>query len=103
MSFLRHGEIDRSDVAQRLGGNHVCGLPALIGGDEFPTGYSSAGCSPAEPASASPAANHSPQGQAPRNDFSSNGDYPLKFVSHDRGSLQAAMMLETVSWPRGWG
>src|SRR5271154_6637339 len=28
--------------------------PALIGLDEFPVGYSWAGCSPAEPASASP-------------------------------------------------
>ena len=30
-------------------------LPALIGVDESPAGYSLAGCSPAEPASASPA------------------------------------------------
>jgi hypothetical protein len=29
-------------------------LPALIGVDEFPAGYSLAGCAPAEPASASP-------------------------------------------------
>jgi hypothetical protein len=33
-------------------------LPLLIGCDEFPAGYSLAGCSPAEPASASPAGNH---------------------------------------------
>src|SRR5262245_37092373 len=25
---------------------------------------------------------------SPRNDFSSNGDYPLNFLSHARGSLQ---------------
>ncbi len=88
MSFLRHEEIYRSDVAKRLGGNDLCGLPALIGCDEFPAGYSLVGCSPAEPASASPAANDSPQGQAPRKNFSSNGNYPLNSVSHDKGSLQ---------------
>ena len=87
MSFLRHEEIYRSDVAKRLGGNDLCGLPALIGCDEFPAGYSLVGCSPAEPASASPAANDSPQGQAPRKNFSSNGNYPLNSVSHDKGSL----------------
>jgi hypothetical protein len=32
--------------------------PVVIVDDEPPTGYSSAGCSPAEPASASPAGNH---------------------------------------------
>jgi len=92
MSFLRHEEIYRSDVAKRLGGNDLCGLPALIGCDEFPAGYSLAGCSPAEPASASPAANDSPQGQAPRKNFSSNGNYPLNSVSHDKGSLQVGAL-----------
>ncbi len=77
MSFLRHEEIYRSDVAKRLGGNDLCGLPALIGCDEFPAGYSLAGCSPAEPASASPVANDSLQWQAPRKNFSANGNSPL--------------------------
>ncbi len=104
MSFLRHEEIYRSDVAKRLGGNDLCGLPALIGCDEFPAGYSLVGCSPAEPASASPAANDSPQGQAPRKNFSSNGNYPLNSVSHDKGSLQFAAAppsppLENLSPP----
>jgi hypothetical protein len=36
-------------------GSGVCRqLPALIGIDESPAGYSLAGCAPAEPASASP-------------------------------------------------
>ncbi len=56
MSFLRHEEIYRSDV--RLGQTWerqpVSSLPVLIGCDEFPVGYSLAGCPPAEPASASP-------------------------------------------------
>src|SRR5216684_3596709 len=53
MSFLRHLEIYPSDgYATRV--NRV---PAHRL-DEFPAGYSSAGCSPAEPASASPTEDH---------------------------------------------
>jgi hypothetical protein len=59
MSFFRHEEIYRSDV-----GSEVEGEPARTDSpdhrlDESPAGYSSAGCSPAEPASASPAEDHS--------------------------------------------
>jgi hypothetical protein len=55
MSFPRHGEIFRSDVGSSNAGSRSCGLPlALIGLDEFPVGYSFAGCSSAAPASASP-------------------------------------------------
>ena len=53
MSFLRHGEIYRFD--DRFGGrgrNHGPARPLRL--DESPVGYSLAGCSPAEPASASP-------------------------------------------------
>ena len=58
MSFFRHEEIYQSDVGSRTEGE-----PAETGSpdhrlDESPAGYSSAGCSPAEPASASPAGNH---------------------------------------------
>jgi transposase InsO family protein len=58
MSFFRHREIFPSDVGSRLERE-----PAETGSpdhrlDESPTGYSLAGCSPAEPASASPAADH---------------------------------------------
>ena len=54
MSFFRHEEIYRSD-GQFL----IDGKPTEAGSpdhrlDESPAGYSSAGCSPAEPASASP-------------------------------------------------
>ena len=49
MSFPRHGEIYPSDGGARLSAD----APAHRL-DEFPIGYSSAGCSPAEPASASP-------------------------------------------------
>jgi putative transposase len=55
MSFFRHKEIYRSDVGSRTEGE-----PAETGSpdhrcDESPAGYSLAGCSPAEPTSASPA------------------------------------------------
>jgi transposase InsO family protein len=58
MSFFRHEEIYRSDVRSTGKGD-----PAQTGSpdhrfDESPAGYSSAGCSPAEPASASPAEVH---------------------------------------------
>jgi hypothetical protein len=59
MSFLRHEKIYRSDVGLGHTESRRCGLPpALIGLDEFPVGYSLAGCSPADPASASPTGEH---------------------------------------------
>ena len=51
MSFERHGEIYPNDK----GADDSADAPAHHS-DEFPAGYSSAGCSPALPASASPAA-----------------------------------------------
>jgi hypothetical protein len=60
----------------------------LIGCDEFPVGYSLAGCPPAEPASASPTGDDSQQSTLPYNDFSANGNYPLNFVSQSKGALQ---------------
>ena len=58
VSFFRHEKIYRSDA-----GPDPEGEPADTGSpdhrlDESPTGYSLAGCSPAEPASASPADDH---------------------------------------------
>jgi hypothetical protein len=72
MSFLRHEEIYRSDVGTRQDREQLAlsSLPVLIGFDEFPVGYSLAGCPPAEPASASPTRNHSPQPTLPYNYFS---------------------------------
>jgi len=54
MSFFRHGEIYPPDGQRKTGSRPHGSLPALIGTDESPVGYSLAGCSPAEPASASP-------------------------------------------------
>jgi hypothetical protein len=61
MSFFRHGEDyrpDGTDASRGAESKTRSGpqtAPQTIGFDESPTGYSLAGCSPAEPASASPA------------------------------------------------
>jgi hypothetical protein len=91
MSFLRHEEIYRSDVRPGYSWERqpVVAAPALIGCDEFPVGYSLAGCPPAEPASASPTGDDSQQSTLPYNDFSANGNYPLNFVSQSKGALQS--------------
>src|ERR1035438_6023020 len=57
MSFLRHLEIYRSDVFD-WSGSGSSAAPGLIVCDEFPAGYSSADCSPAGSASASPTVDH---------------------------------------------
>jgi putative transposase len=58
MSFFRHPEIFRSDVGFQIdGGPTEAGSPDHRL-DESPTGYSSAGWSPPEPTSASPAEHH---------------------------------------------
>ena len=53
MSLFRHEEIFRSDMFD-WSGDGISAAPGLIGCDEFPAGYSSADCSPAGSASASP-------------------------------------------------
>jgi putative transposase len=55
MSFFRHEEIYRSDGEALKNGESVETDSPAHRLDESPAGYSSAGCSPAEPASASPA------------------------------------------------
>jgi putative transposase len=55
MSFFRHEEIYRSDVEDLKNGESAETNSPAHRLDESPAGYSSAGCSPAEPASASPA------------------------------------------------
>ena len=57
MSFFRHEEIYRPDVSKTITGSNLGSAPRTIGIDESPTGYSSEGCSPAEPTSASPIQN----------------------------------------------
>jgi transposase InsO family protein len=69
MSFFRHGEIYPPDGQAQTGSKHGGLLPALTGTDESPADYSLAGCSPAEPASASPAGY---DGQPEQNQANSN-------------------------------
>src|ERR1700730_15653961 len=84
-SFSRHKEIYRSDVGfGKAGEQQLSPLPALIGFDEFPVGYSLAGCPPAEPTSASPTGSDS---QRAYNDFSANGNNPSNSVSQPKGAL----------------
>jgi len=61
MSFFRHGEIYQSDERGASSGERPNSRPPAHRPDESPAGYSSASCSPAELASASPAERH-PEG-----------------------------------------
>ena len=58
MSFFRHEEIYQSDVEGSSRGERPKSRPPAHRSDESPAGYSSASCSPAELASASPAECH---------------------------------------------
>jgi putative transposase len=62
MSFFRHGEIYQPDAGKNNSGERPKDRPPAHRSDESPAGYSSASCSPAELASASPAARH-PEGE----------------------------------------
>jgi transposase InsO family protein len=62
MSFFRHGEIYQSDEGTYSSGERPKDRPPAHRPDESPAGYSSASCSPAELASASPAGRH-PEGE----------------------------------------
>ena len=105
MSFFRHGEIYRSDVVSKTiltwgpGAASRWSAPGpslrtrrkvralLIVRDEFPAGYSLAGCSPAEPASASPTTLSMRWGISAGNELPANGNLSLVSVSQRRGSV----------------
>jgi len=111
MSFLRHAEIYRSDIVcksfeswgrgtasrwsapgpakGRDGRTAPCSSSAM----SFRAGYSLAGCSPAEPASASPTALSMRWGMSAGNDLSANGNLSLVSVSQHRGAVQARISL----------
>ena len=106
MSFLRHAEIYRSDMVcktfesrgrgtasrwsapgpakGRDGRTAPCSSSAM----SFRAGYSLAGCSPAEPASASPTDLSMRWGMSAGNYMSANGNLSLVSVSQHRGALQ---------------
>ena len=85
MGFLRYEEIYRSDGEARSGGWAAPGTHRF---DEFPAGYSLAGCSPAEPASASPAGYSIVEKDGAGNLFPANGNLSLFTLSHDKGAAQ---------------
>ena len=106
MSFLRHAEIYRSDVVYKtvesLGraaasrwsapgpaeGRSPRTAPCSSSAMSFRAGYSLAGCSPAEPASASPTALSIHCGLSAGNDLSANGNLSLVSVPQHRGAVQ---------------
>jgi len=91
MSFFRHEEIYHFDEGHGKEGaippqRHHAPTHRT---DEFPAGYSSAGCSPAVPASASPASAILLELILNAKDFAANGILSLIPVSQPWGSLQS--------------
>jgi hypothetical protein len=71
-----------------MGSGHRCAAPSAIGFDEFPAGYSLAGCSPAEPGFRFPDRNPSSRTLGRRyKDFLANDDPLLARVSVPETSL----------------
>ena len=66
--------------------------------NEFPVGYSLAGCSPAEPASASPTACQFNQGPVRVEKFSVNGTLSLNCLSHSRGQVQIVVPISNPEY-----
>ena len=96
MSFPRHREIYRSDGRgwrREWARNGVVAAPGAHRFDESPAGYSLAGWSPPEPASASPAQSSMHQNGAKRYTFTVNGSLSPITLSHARGSLQIPQRL----------
>ena len=107
MSFLRHAEIYRSDVAcktfESLGrgaasrwsapgeaeGRSPRTAPCSSSAMSSRAGYSWAGCSPAEPASASPTALSIHCGLTAGNDLSANGNLSPISVPQHKGAVQS--------------
>src|ERR1017187_926045 len=120
MSFLRHREIYRSDMVSKTiitwgpGAASRWSAPVpslrtrrkervlLIVRDEFPVGYSLAGCSPAEPASASPTGSSMRWSMSAGNYLSANGNLSLISVSQPRGSLQVEAFARNHKIPMEW-
>ena len=117
MSFLRHAEIYRSDVVYKtvesLGraaasrwsapgpaaGRSPRTAPCSSSAMSFRAGYSLAGCSPAEPASASPTALSIHCGLSAGNDLSANGNLSLVSVPQHRGAVQPVPVFHSSTRP----
>jgi hypothetical protein len=98
MSFLRHKEIYRSDGGLGAPGRAANGPPQPHRLDEFPAGYSLAGCSPAEPAAASPTSASIADHGADDKHFAANGELSLIPVSQPWGALQTVPLSLLASW-----
>ena len=103
-SFPRHGEIFRCDRAGwRDAGRRAIELyapPHRL--DEFPAGYSLAGCAPAEPAAASPAGNHyAAKGRRWPSKTSERSTVSKLFVSPQGASPPSALVTPPRRRPRG--
>jgi putative transposase len=86
LSFPRHGEIYPPDVQRKTGSGVDPSLPALIGTDESPAGYSLTGCTPALPGRCEKIAPESESGQI-------GGNFPrLKFVRSAQKIWQPQMV-----------
>ena len=98
MSFLRHGEIYRFDA----GASPAANAPAHRL-DEFPAGYSLAGCSPAEPASASPAGDHFALKSSCRSILFHRTANSVLTVCVSRGGKRSPPVLKSVksTWTTG--
>ena len=99
MSFERHRQIYQSDgpwagretsPALEKPGATLAAAPGAHRLDEFAAGYSLAGCSPAEPASASPARTSVRRYSEEGKRFAVNGNLSRFRLSHAWGSLQTA-------------
>jgi hypothetical protein len=90
MSFLRHEEIYRSDVAlsEAGSGSGGCRPQCSSATMSFQSAIPWPVALRQSQASASPTGNDSQQSTLPYNDFSANGNSPLNSVSHPRGALQ---------------
>jgi hypothetical protein len=85
MSFMRHGKIYQKgevEPSPNLPDDHLF--------DESSAGYSFAGCSPAEPTSASPALHSFSLYYAAVQSSAVNRNCPSNFLSHQWGPLQVS-------------
>src|SRR5674476_380272 len=94
MSFLRHREIYRSDVEREPAAATLGRRCRAHRSDESPAGYSLAGCSPAEPASASPASLILQDQRPFAKRFPANGNLSLFCLSRSRGSVYVLSPVE---------
>jgi hypothetical protein len=88
MSFLRHQEIYPFDEGAVARGHALAHRT-----DEFPVGYSLAGCSPALPASASPTGTSMLWLEQKAKAFAANGTLSLISLSHPKGAVPSTVQF----------